>query len=184
MKKILFISSILTTFIFTGCGTVNPNLPTQAVDVKKSDVNIPYDGETVFENVENSETLIKVTHKSSGGYKYNIHRVIVPAMDKISKEVKKRGYEYFQIVSPKQISNLDGFPINNKEDLASFLNPQISMATHELNFLETNKTLMDNQNSQNVVNLPFTYFGTTELELVIRMVKEPEYNEIVWNVNN
>jgi hypothetical protein len=134
--------------------------------------------------IENSETLIKVTHKSSGGYKYNIHRVIVPAMDKISKEVKKRGYEYFQIVSPKQISNLDGFPINNKEDLASFLNPQISMATHELNFLETNKTLMDNQNSQNVVNLPFTYFGTTKLELVIRMVKEPEYNEIVWNVNN
>ena len=59
MKKILFISSILTTFIFTGCGTVNPNLPTQSVDVKKSDVNIPYDGETVFENVENSETLIK-----------------------------------------------------------------------------------------------------------------------------
>ena len=105
-------------------------------------------------------------------------------MDKISKEVKKRGYEYFQIVSPKQISNLDGFPINNKEDLASFLNPQISMATHELNFIETNKTLMDNQNSQNVVNLPFTFFGTTELELVIRMVKEPEYNEIVWNVNN
>ena len=58
------------------------------------------------------------------------------------------------------------------------------MATHELNFIETNKTLMDNQNSQNVVNLPFTFFGTTELELVIRMVKEPEYNEIVWHVNN
>ena len=76
MKKILFISSILTTFIFTGCGTVNPNLPTQSVDVKKSDVNIPYDGETVFENVENSETLIKVTHKSSGGYKYNILDII------------------------------------------------------------------------------------------------------------
>ena len=57
MKKILFISSILTTFIFTGCGTVNPNLPTQSVDVKKSDVNIPYDGETVFENVENRSSV-------------------------------------------------------------------------------------------------------------------------------
>ena len=77
-----------------------------------------------------------------------------------------------------------GAVLNNKADLATFLNPQFSMPTHNLNLLETRKTLMDNQNSQNVVDTPFTIFGTTEFELVIRMIKEPNYDEIVWNVNN
>ena len=86
--------------------------------------------------------------------------------------------------TPKQISNLEGFPINNKNDLSSFLNPQVSMPTHEMNILETGKTLIDSQESQSVVDVPFLIFGTTELELIIRMVKEPNYDEIVWNVNN
>lgn len=38
------------------------------------------------------------------------------------------------------------------------------MPTHTLNLLETRKTLMDNQNSQDVVDIPFLIFGTTELE--------------------
>lgn len=184
MKKILLSSSILATLFFTGCGSVNPDLPTQNVDVKVYNINLPYDGETIFSNVEDSETIIKVSHKLKGKHSDNVYKVIVPAMNKINEEVKKRGYEYFQIVSPKQISNLEGFPINNKADLATFLNPQFSMPTHNLNLLETRKTLMDNQNSQNVVDTPFTIFGTTEFELVIRMIKEPNYDEIVWNVNN
>jgi hypothetical protein len=184
MKKILLSSSILATFIFTGCGSVNPNLPSQQVDVKKYDINLPYTGETISKNVQDSETLIKVSHKLKGKHKDNLYKVIVPAIDKINEEVKKRGYEYFQIVSPKQISNLEGFSINNKADLATFLNPQFSMPRHTLNLLETKRTLMDNQESQNVVDVPFLIFGTTELELVIRMIKEPSYDEIVWNVNN
>ena len=184
MKKILLSSSILATFIFTGCGSVSPNLPTQQMDVKKYHINVPYNGVTTFENVSNSETLVKVSHKLKGKHAHNVYKVVIPAMNKVNEEVKKRGYKFFQIVSPKQISNLEGFPINNKADLATFLNPQFSMPRHTLNFLETGKTLMDNQNSQNVVDVPFLIFGTTELDLIIRMIKEPNYDEIVWNVNN
>lgn len=184
MKKILLSSSILATLFFTGCGSVNPDLPTQSVDVKNYNINVPYEGKTTFENVQDSETILKVSHELKGKHGDNLYKVVVPAINKINEEVKKRGYEYFQIVSPKQISNLEGFPINNKADLATFLNPQFSMPTHTLNLLETRKTLMDNQNSQNVVDVPFLIFGTTEFELVIRMLKEPNYDEIVWNVNN
>lgn len=183
MKKILLSSSILAAFLFTGCGSVNPNLPGQQVDVKKYDINVPYNGVTTFEKVSNSETLLKISHKLKGKYANNVYKVVIPTMNKINEEVKKRGYEYFQIVSPKQISNIEGFPINNKADLATFLNPQFSMPSHTLNLLETGKTLMDNQNSQDVVDSPFLIFGTTELDLIIRMVKEPNYDEIVWNVS-
>jgi len=181
MIKILS-SSVLVALILTGCGSVNPNLPTNKVEVKEYNINIPYSGNTTFENIPNSETLLKVSHKLDGKHKNNLHKVIVPTINKINEEVKNRGYEYFQIVSPKQISNIEGFPINNKADLTAFLNPQYSMPGHTLNFLEGGKTLMDNQNSQDVINVPFTIFGTTEFELIIRMIKEPSYDEIVWNV--
>ena len=58
------------------------------------------------------------------------------------------------------------------------------MPKHTLNLLETRRTLIDSQESQDVVDVPFLIFGTTELELIIRMIKEPNYDEIVWNVNN
>lgn len=183
MKKILIGSSIALSLILTGCGSTNPNLPSQEADVKKFDINVPYSGETIFDNVENSETLIKVSHKLKGKHT-SVYKIVVPAINKLNEEVKKRGYEYYQIVSPKQISNLEGFPINNKADLAGFLNPAYTMPRHTLNFLETKKTLMDNQNSQNVVDVPFLIFGTTEFNFVVRLVKEPSYDDIVWNVNN
>lgn len=184
MKKILLSSSILAAFLFTGCGSVNPDLPMQSVDVKVYDIAVPSSGETIFENVPDSETLVKVSHKLKGKHNDSLFKVVAPAMKNINEEVKKRGYEYFQIVFPKQISNLEGFPINNKADLTTFLNPQYSMPRHTLNILETSRTLMDNQESQNVVDVPFLIFGTTEFELIIRMIKEPNYDEIVWNVNN
>jgi len=183
MKKILLSSSILATLIFTGCGSNNPNLPAQKADVKHFDISVPYAGVTKFENIDNSDTLIKVSHELKGKHKAT-YKVVVPAINKLNEEVKKRGYDYYQIVSPKQISNLEGFPINNKHDLAAFLNPSFTMPKHKMNFLETGKTLMDNQESQDVVDIPFLVFGTTEFNIIVRLVKEPSYDEIVWNVNN
>lgn len=183
MTKIISITSILATFIFTGCSSTNTNLEIPVTNVKQQEYPSPKDGETTFENIKDSDTLIKVSNKLKGKHEA-AYLTIIPTVNKINEEVKKRGYEYFQIVSPKQISNLEGFPINNKHDLSSFLNPQVSMPTHEMNILETRKTLIDSQESQSVVDVPFLIFGTTELELIIRMVKEPNYDEIVWNVNN
>ena len=183
MNKLLLSASILITLIFTGCGSTSPNLPTNKVNVENINLDIPYEGKTVFENVKDSDTLIKVSHKLEGKHK-NYYKLIVPAINKVNEEVKKRGYEYFQIVSPKQISNLEGFPINNKADLVSFINPQFTMPTHELSLLETRKTLMNNQEDQDVVDVPFLIFGTTEFNFIVRMIKEPSYDEIVWNVNN
>jgi hypothetical protein len=47
---------------------------------------------------------------------------------------------------------------------------------------ESRATLMDNQGDQNVVKLPFTIFGDTEFNFIVRMVKEPMVHEIVWDV--
>ena len=183
MKKILLSTSILATLIFTGCGSTNSNVDVPLTDVKQQNYPSPKDGETTFENIKDSDTLIKVSNKLKGKHQA-AYLSIVPTINNINVEVKKRGYEYYQIVSPKQISNLEGFPINNKDDLSAFLNPQVSMPTHTLNLLETRKTLIDSQESQDVVDVPFLIFGTTELELIVRMIKESNYDEIVWNVNN
>lgn len=183
MKKITLSGLVLTTLIITGCSSSNPKPPTQKVDVKTHEhqQRVLYRGETKFENIQDNDALIKVLHTQKSK---NVVAVMLPAIDDISKEVKRRGYQYFQIVSPKQISNLEGFPINNKADLAAFLFPasSIPLKEYQVGFFTSRQTLMDNQESQNIVKKPFL-FGDTELELIVRMVKEPRYNEIVWSVD-
>lgn len=169
MKKILILTSIVVTLIFSGCAQIIPNKPTPKTTFK-------------FVKVHNSETLYKATYTKGEKISF-VYFFISGAIKNIITEVKKRGYNYFQIVSPKSISNLDGFPITNGKDLASFLNPQMTMPSEGLNFLETRKTLMDNNNSQSVVDIPLTIFQDTKLELVVRLVKEPLEDEIVWDVN-
>ena len=168
MKKILILSSIIATLFFSGCasstnGQVEP-------------------GSFKFEKVGDSETIYNATY-SEKGKKENIYFLVGKTIKDIKKEALKRGYNYFQIVSPKVISNFDGFPITNEKDLGYFLNPQMSMPYDKLNLLETRKTLMDNQNSQSAVNVPLTIFQDTEFKLVVRLVKEPMEDEIVWNAN-
>lgn len=170
MKKLLIFMPFVITLIFTGCATSNVNQVKNNADTFK------------FEKVDNSDTIYKASYVKKGKHKY-VAFLVKNTMDKIKQEVKQKGYNYFQIVSPKSISNFDGFPITNTRDLMSFLSPQLSMPTHELNFLESRKTLMDNQNSQSAVNVPFTIFQDTRFDLVIRLVKEPSFDEIVWNVN-
>lgn len=96
MKKILLSSSILASLFFSGCGSVNPDLPTQNVDVKKYKINVPYSGETVFENVQDSETIFKVSHKLKGKHAHNVYKVVVPAINKINEEVKKEVMNIFK----------------------------------------------------------------------------------------
>lgn len=181
MKQFLyFITAILSIYLFSGCSS-SKNVPFPKVNVNEPVIQIPNDGETKFENIQDSSTLMKVSHKLKGKHQA-ASMLVIPAMQRTMAEVKKKGYKYFQIVSPMQISNLQGFPINNMHDLGNFLNPQTSMPTHELNLLETRRTLMDNQESQNVVDVPFLIFGTTEFNFLIRLIENPSYDEIVWTV--
>jgi hypothetical protein len=149
MTKIISITSIIATILFTGCSSTNTNLEIPVTNVKQQEYPSPKNGETTFENIKESDTLIKVSYKLKGKHEA-AYLTIIPTIDKVNQEVKKRGYEYFQIVSPKQISNLEGFPINNKNDLSSFLNPQVSMPTHEMNILETGKTLVRGSGSKSL----------------------------------
>jgi len=174
---------MLAVFMFTGCGSVDPSMPQSSVHVKKKALTIKTKGQTIFSSVAGSETLFKASHKLKGKHRA-VAKIVVPTINDINKEVLRRGYRYYQIVSPTQINNLEGFPINNKNDLAAFLNPQTSMPRHELSMLETGATLMDNQKSQSVVSVPFLIFGTTEFNLVVRLVKEPRVEEIVWDAKN
>ncbi|RXJ98949.1 hypothetical protein CRV02_12930 [Arcobacter sp. CECT 8989] len=170
MKKILISTSILASLIFTGCATSQSNNTAKS----KKSFN--------FKKVANSETIYKASYTEQGKV-HNVYFLVKATMQNIKKEARKKGYNYFQIVSPKAISNFDGFPLTDEKALASFLNPQMSMPTKGLNFLETRKTLMDNQNSQNTVNVPLTIFQDTKFDLVVRLVKEPKFDDIVWNVN-
>lgn len=181
-KKSLISLSALGLLLLSGCSgkSVSPEKYEKAY-VKQKEVTIKYSGETRFESVKGSNTLIKVFHKLKGKRRWTAE-LIISALDKTNEEIKKRGYRYYQIVSPKPISNLEGFPINNKEDLASFINPATSLPHHKMGMFESRATLMDNQDDQNVVKLPFTIFGDTEFNFIVRMIKEPSVSEIVWDV--
>jgi hypothetical protein len=181
-KKTLISLSILGLLLASGCSgkSAKPDIYKKAY-VKKKEVSVKYSGETRFESVKGSDTIIKIFHKLKGKKRWTAE-LIISALDKTNEEIKKRGYRYYQIVFHKPISNLDGFPINNKEDLASFINPATSVPRHTMGMFESRASLMDNQSDQNVVKLPFTIFGDTEFNFIVRMVKEPMVHEIVWDV--
>lgn len=181
-NKTLISLLVLGLLLVSGCSSKSVQTETyKKAYVKKKEVTIKYSGETRFESVKGSDTIIKVFHKLKGKKRWTAE-LIISALNKTNEEVKKRSYRYYQIVFPKSISNLDGFPINNKEDLASFINPATSMPKHTLGTFESGATLMDNQDDQNVVKLPFTIFGDTEFNFIVRMIKEPMIHEIVWDV--
>lgn len=179
-NKILSSTAVVGMLLFSGCVSPNPSEPYVKADVKTRTLNLKDTGKTQFEDVNGSETLIKVSHTFKGKNKKGAE-IIIPAINNTNEEVKKRGYRYYQIVFPKQISNLEGFPINKKEDLANFINPATSVPRHTMGVLESGATLMDNQDNQNVVDVPFTIFGDTMFNFIIRLVKEPEVIDIVWD---
>lgn len=168
MKNLLILTSLVITIFLSGCTSVK-NAPDKIRNT------------FTFTPIDNSDTLYKANRTIEGKLRA-VYPMVYQTMEAIKVEAKKRGYDYFQIVSPKSISNFDGFPINNTMDLMTYLNPNKSMPRHKLNFLESKKTLMDNENSQTAVNVPFTIFEDTTFDLVIRLVKEPMEDEIVWNV--
>ena len=171
MRNILLISTI-TILLFTGCGLKNPQ------ELKREPSVF------TFEKVGDSNTIFKATFIKKGKHNSTMNYFIVKDVIKnIKSESKRRNYEYFQIVYPKSISNFDGFPINKEKDLAAFIAPAMSNNTSKTAFLESKKTLMDNQNSQNIVQEPLTIFQNTKVEIIVRLVKEPMEDEIVWNVN-
>lgn len=168
MKKLLILTSLTIMLFLSGCTSPN-NASNQIRNT------------FTFTKIDNSDTLYKANRIIEGKLGA-VYPIVKQTMESIKEEVKKRGYNYFQIVSPKSISNFDGFPINNTVDLMAFLNPQISMPRNKLGFLESKRTLIDNQKSQTAVDVPLTVWGDTTFKLIVRLVKEPMEDEIVWNV--
>lgn len=169
-KLILILTTVVATLILTGCASKYTN---QTIAEE--------DKSFTFESIKGSETLFNASF-TQDGKQINPYFVASNTMREIEQQAKKRGYKYFQIVAPKKISNLNGFPITNAKDLASYINPQLTMPTEELGFFEGAKTLMDNNESQNIVDVPFTIFQDTTFDLTIRLIKEPTIEEIVWIV--
>jgi len=169
MRNILLLTSILFLILFSGCASSN-NFMT-GNDVKFN-----------IKKIENSDSLYKINYSKSGKY-IHLYPLVTSTMYKTKIAVKKLGYKYFQIVAPAQISNLAGFPINSPKNLAAFINPQVSMPTEELNIFETKKTLLLNQNEQNIVSVPLTIFQETKFEFVIRVMNETNVEDIVWDTN-
>ena len=173
---------LIIMVLFSGCSSTATNVNTAStLPVKRLDLKIAHTGEFEMKQVEGSESLYQVSYKKKGKEQF-VSRLIVPAMHQTMQEVDKLGYQYFQVVAPTQISNLLGFPLTRTSDLVNFLSPSTAMPRHTLNMFETRKTLMDNQNGQDVVDVPFLVFGTTEFNFMIRLVKEPKVDEIVWKV--
>jgi len=167
MKNILLLVTIVFAILFSGCAS-SYNFMT-GKDVKYN-----------IKKIDGSDSLYEVSYSKAGKY-VNLYPLVLSTMYKTKAAVKKLGYKYFQIVAPVQISNLNGFPINKAKDLALFINPQVSMPTDELNFFETKRTLLLNQNEQNIVDVPLTIFQETKFEFIIRVMNEASVDDIVWD---
>lgn len=90
---------------------------------------------------------------------------------------KLKGYRYFQIVSPDSLSNVKGFPINNLADIVSYVSPRASNVYGLYTQLENSKI------THSSIDVP-TFSGDPKFKIQIRLVKNPKYYEIVWDVNN
>lgn len=96
MTKIISITSIIATILFTGCSSTNTNLEIPVTNVKQQEYPSPKNGETTFENIKESDTLIKVSYKLKGKHEA-AYLTIIPTIDKVNQEVKKEVMNTFKL---------------------------------------------------------------------------------------
>jgi len=191
MKTIILTTlSFLTLMTFTGCSSkpdFTANSPIEEYS-RNNGLNSAGAGETSFTNLQDktltkNDTIIKVHHELNGKTAPGMSAISL--MDSVTTEVEKRGYRYFQIISPLYISNLNGFPINNTQALGAFIGPMMTIP-REAHPFNGKYSGMAQFLKQDLVDQPLLIFGTTEIDIVIAVIKEKDlsYDMVVWDVKD
>jgi len=116
-------------------------------------------------------TIVAAKFKIDGSVGPNHHRagLFIPGMEQLIQVLDKRGYKYFQIVSPLHISNYLGFPLNNIVDLSSYLIPELNNPDN------SNMELRNGESTSSLLQ-----HGVTRL--VVKIVDNPTPQDIVWDI--
>ena len=173
MTKI-FILSTLIAIIFTGCSQKSGNtVPNYTIK------QLPETSTTgiVIENVTEDGTTYKVNKTVEGMIQDPAFAYVTPVMIKAIEHAKLKGYRYIQIIAPDSLSNEKGFPINNTADLASYIAPY---ANNTGGFLGLENSI----NKHSSLDGALTIFGQSTFQVVIKEVKNPKYDDIVWNTQD
>ena len=186
MKNIKYLLIIaIAAIALTGCSSKSTLVAGQPVEEFSDAYSLPTkSGVSTFTNIEGgpltkSDTVIKISHVV-GGKEAAPGEIVYNMMDDLIDKTKSMNYRYFQIIYPVYISNLNGFPIDNRDSLNAYLSPQGSMKGYQ------GKTALAQQTKQDVVSVPFTIFQDSTSEIVIRLVSEEEvtYDLVVWDVQD
>jgi len=171
MKILLY--SIAALLLLSGCSQklsdAVPNYALYQVPSIKTD-------KATVEDMSKDGKIFKVTTTIDGKVrKKGAMLLVVSTMRKAVQETKARGYRYFQIIAPAELNNAAGFPINNIADLASFLVPQTNNVPKAFNGLEN---AID---THPALDIPLTIFGDSKFSVVVQIIEDPKYYDIVWD---
>lgn len=172
MTKLFFLSAVIT-ILFTGCsqklGDKAPNYTVkQLPEVDTAGI--------VVDNVTDDGTTYKVTKTVEGMIQEPAFAYVTPVMKKAIEHAKSKGYRYIQIIEPASLSNEKGFPINNAADLASYIAPYAN------NVKGGPLGLENSINKHSSLDGALTIFGKSTFQVVVKEVKNPKYNDIVWDM--
>ncbi len=103
-------------FIFSGCGKIGPKITTASGE--EYYINKKDNGEYMFFAIGD---LARVRDKGSSVHSATVKRKNLKIqLTAAAQYTKKLGYKYFAVTNVN-ISNLNGFPINNYNDLARYI---------------------------------------------------------------
>ena len=171
----IFLFSTIMILFFAGCSQkISDKVQNYSLyEIPKTDTT-----KSTVENLNDNGTIFKVTTSANGKVeKKGAMLLVITTMQKTVEETKRKGYRYFQVISPTTISNASGFPINTVADLTTFLVPQSD------NVPEGYNGMINAIETHSAIDLPLTIFGTSKFEVVVRIVEEPKYYDIVWDTN-
>lgn len=171
----IFIFSAIIVLFFAACSQkISDKVQNYSLyEIPKTDTT-----KSTVENLNDNGTIFKVSTSANGKVeKKGAMLLIITTMQKTVEETKRKGYRYFQVISPTTISNASGFPINTVADLTTFLVPQSD------NLPEAHNGMINAIETHSAIDLPLTIFGTSKFEVVVRIVEEPKYYDIVWDTN-
>lgn len=172
--RLLLLTPLLLIF-FTGCSQkLSNNISNYNIGKVKD-----FDTKNVsVTNLNGDGTIFKVKLIIDGKVsKYNEAPLVYPVLQKAVAHAKEKGYRYFQIIGPNSLSNANGFPLNTVTDLGTYLLP------HTSNLMGGFNGLANSIDTHPSINIPFSIFGESSFEIDVILVKNPKYDDIVWDTS-
>lgn len=140
---------------------------------------------TTFTNINDDGSMILCSFSLKDTQllpKHHKLELVVPGLQALLHEMERRDVEYFQIIAPFSLSNENGFPINNVEDLSTYLVPELSNPEDddaEIVYEESMHPIY----FENVVQHNFlSPMADYTVKIIVKTIKNPTPDQIVWDV--